>query len=139
MLCSNYDGVCWWCVHKADEYLGCPISLKRVGRDKRTIECRGYFCSFQCAVAWGQDNGSQDTAMLLFLLARKNYESDGYIEPAPPRETLKLLGGPLTIEQFRTMDGPSPKRKQRPVYDLKQIHKRIKTQRVGRKFSLKIK
>jgi len=92
----------------------------------------GYFCSFQCALAWGLNNGHENARPLTYLIARRNYDSDGDVEAAPSREQLKIFGGSLSIEQFRSASNTEtlPKKRKvarytthntRPKYTIKKV------------------
>jgi len=64
----------------------------------------GHFCSFECAKAWGMDNGGSRWGEMLEFLALYRKHAMGKYTPttvAPKRQTLKIFGGPLTIEEFR--------------------------------------
>lgn len=121
-----YGGVCWWCVHKAPKYVGCPISLDvSPDRTDRKMSCIGYFCSFQCSLAWAIDNNRTNVLSLTYLLARRNYHQFVNVPPAPPRELLQIFGGPLNIKQFRAT-ATLPRKRQKVAY------KTLFTKRDGR-------
>jgi hypothetical protein len=64
----------------------------------------GHFCSFECAKAYGMDNGGSRWGEMLEFLALYRKHAMGKYTPttvAPKRQTLKMFGGPLTIEEFR--------------------------------------
>ena len=93
---------CWWCCHK---FNGLPIGVpnKKIDGKYHTF---GNFCSFNCAAAYIYNTKSWNISDKLSLLHQmyfsvydiKEYET---IKSAPPKETLKLFGGPLSIEDFR--------------------------------------
>lgn len=93
---------CWWCCHPwegPDVHL--PIKYNDRTRKFTTV---GHFCSFECAKAWGMDNGgSRWGEMLEFLALYRKHAMGKYVPTsvAPKRQTLKMFGGPLTIEEFR--------------------------------------
>jgi hypothetical protein len=68
--------------------------------------CEGHFCSPECALAYLYADGTISDVTrwtrhaLLADLYRSLYTKRDLI-PAPPRATLRLFGGPLSIEQFR--------------------------------------
>ena len=101
------DLVCWWCVHSLPQ-LPC-IHLPTRYDDKRDrFETRGNFCSWQCAKAWALDQNnarSGEIQMLLMMLRRRAIGRYEPLWPAPKREALKIFGGSMTIEEFRTYGG----------------------------------
>lgn len=93
---------CWWCCHPWD---GPDVHLP-LQYDDRTKKFKtiGHFCSFECAKAYGMDTGRARWGEILELLALYRKHTAGkYVPtaPAPKRCTLKMFGGPLTIEEFR--------------------------------------
>lgn len=101
------DLVCWWCVHGLPQ-LPC-IHLPTRYDDKRDrFETRGNFCSWQCAKAWALDQNnarSGEIQMLLMMMRRRAIGRYEPLWPAPKREALKIFGGSMTIEEFRTYGG----------------------------------
>lgn len=116
------DKLCHQCCHSFD---GVPVPLPEFHDPrKNTYYCRGNFCSWQCAKAYnlyqtnfhGKGNRCMYIAILAHQLwvksARENGKIDGFhcrlktyafqkIDPAPPRESLQIFGGPLSIEDYR--------------------------------------
>lgn len=98
---------CFWCCHPFD---GAPCALP-VNHHKGEFRVYGCFCSPECAAAYNF-NDFQDTDnrwerySLLNLMVKKLYNNQGCrIKLAPPRQTLDIFGGPLSIGQFRqTLD-----------------------------------
>ena len=131
----EYTGVCWWCVHKASVYVGCPVKLIR-GPKSSEMCCRGYFCSYQCALAWGVDNSYKNVRSLVYLVSRRNYDSDGDVKAAPKRELLQLFGGHLTIEQFRSTTESIPKKRKVAKYRTHNSKPLYKVQKVSSSFGL---
>ena len=92
---------CFWCAHN----FSWKPSIIPEREEKGVYRVYGNFCSPSCALAFLL-NESLDTHVrweriaLLHRLYGKNYKSHR-IFPAPKRESLKLFGGPLQIEQFR--------------------------------------
>ena len=93
---------CWWCCHPWD---GPDVHLP-IRYDDRTkkFTTQGHFCSFECAKAYGADvGGSRWGEMLEYLSLYRKHSAGKYVPTimAPKRQTLKIFGGPLTIEEFR--------------------------------------
>ena len=93
---------CWWCCHPWD---GPDVHLPTRYDDRtKKFTTVGHFCSFECAKAWGMDNGGSRWGEMLEFLALYRKHAMGKYTPttcAPKRQTLKMFGGPLTIEEFR--------------------------------------
>lgn len=108
---SNKSGIwskttsvhCWWCCHPFDNP---PCSIPQEYRNG-LYTVYGVFCSPECAAAYNFDD-SRHTAdvwerySLLNLLYRNVFSDKHYkVKLAPPRQTLKVFGGNLTIKEFR--------------------------------------
>jgi hypothetical protein len=111
---------CWWCSHTFDTLpIGLPEKYHEESVDLTTNEANkifktiGYFCSFECALAYNlslHDHKIWDRISLLYhlrsLIFKSIYTEYGTnllndIIAAPNRNLLKIYGGPLTIEEFR--------------------------------------
>ena len=92
---------CWWCCHQFNEIPCCMPEY--YNRDKFYVS--GCFCSFNCCAAYNfskNDDGMWERYSLLNLMYKKMYNKNFVkINLAPPRETLKIFGGFLSIEEFR--------------------------------------
>ncbi len=92
---------CWWCCHPFE---GPPCCLPEyLRRDKFYVS--GCFCTFNCAASYNfskNDHLVWERYTLLNLMYKKLYGTHFVkIDMAPPRESLKMFGGYLTIEEFR--------------------------------------
>lgn len=95
---------CLWCCHTFPwKATVLPISYEAYDN---LYTCEGHFCSPECAMAYlYADPSLSDVSRwtrhtLLTDLYRSLYTSRELTQ-APPRQTLRLFGGPLDIEQFR--------------------------------------
>jgi len=92
---------CLWCCHKFDTI---PVSLPRYLHDGK-FYVSGIFCSFNCAAAYSfskKDDQVWERYSLLNLMYKKLNECKfAKIRLAPPRETLKMFSGYLSINEFR--------------------------------------
>jgi hypothetical protein len=97
------DIKCWWCCHNFETVpLGIPMKIYN-----NNFYLKGCFCSFNCILAYVNDNSTKykydiiypNIKSLRFKLTNKIINE--ILNPAPPRESLKIFGGELTIEQFR--------------------------------------
>ena len=92
---------CWWCCHKFNNTpCSLPFSYKR-----EKFYVKGVFCSFNCAASYNfssNDDDMHERYSLLNLMYKKLYNRNFVkINLSPPRESLKMFGGYLSIEEFR--------------------------------------
>ena len=99
-LPAKSDIHCFWCIH-AFENQPCIIPERE---DKGLWRVYGNFCCPECAVSYLL-NETMDPHVRWerMALLHRLYDPQGIsrIFPAPARESLKVLGGPMTIESFR--------------------------------------
>lgn len=91
---------CQWCTCSFDTP---PISLP-LSRINNKFYVTGCFCTFNCALAYNYDKYQStkwENSALLHLLYKMIHNKYTKILPAPPKELLKIYGGPLTIEEYR--------------------------------------
>lgn len=99
------DVLCWWCCHSYDnQTYGIPIK-----KENEVYVTKGYFCSLSCAKSYNNNDNilikeKQNRNLLIEMLNDEITENSKDVEMAPPRETLKVFGGVLTIEEFRKND-----------------------------------
>lgn len=101
------DLVCWWCVHPLPQLPCMHLPTKYDDRRDR-FETKGNFCSWQCAKAWALDMNSArsgEIQMILMMMRRRAIGRYEPLWPAPKREALKIFGGTMTIEEFRSYGG----------------------------------
>jgi len=103
------DISCWWCCHRFKNVpIGMPI---KYNIEKRKFLVHGVYCSFSCMVSdfFNRNlKGIQykETLQLIryfYVLLTGNKISVNELPRASPRETLKMFGGNLDIEEFRGM------------------------------------
>lgn len=97
------DVCCWWCCHKFDTVpLGLPIYYNNV---TNKFQVKGIFCSFACIVAYKNTikYKIKNIEYLIKYLYTKltGAKLSDTIKVAPPRCSLNMFGGELTIEEFR--------------------------------------
>ena len=92
---------CWWCCH---QFTCTPCALPEYYK-KEKFYVSGVFCSFNCAASYNFSKNNDniwERFSLLNLMYKKLYDKKFIkINLAPPRETLKMFGGYLSIEEFR--------------------------------------
>ena len=102
------DGlICWWCVHSLPGHPCIHLPIKHDERTDKFIT-KGNFCSWQCAKAYALDMNtarSGEIQMILMMLRRRALGKYVPLFPAPKREALKIFGGTLSIEEFRSYGG----------------------------------
>lgn len=92
---------CYWCCHRFNNApIGIPINY-----NDGVFEVYGCFCSTNCAAAFNfNENTNQDEMweryQLLNLLSRK-MNNIAIVKSAPPRLSLSIFGGHLSIDAFR--------------------------------------
>jgi hypothetical protein len=99
---DRVDVACFWCCHTFDHK---PIILP-VRDQGDYIQVSGNYCSPECAMAHLFDVHQDSYARWeqLSLLNRLYGQAvGGPIKPAPPKQILKLFGGPMTIEAYRNL------------------------------------
>ena len=92
---------CWWCCHIFEHIpLGIPDFI-----NKNTYYLFGCFCSFNCAIAYNLDLNDYkiwDRQSNIYQMKNKIDPLNKItIQPAPPRQTLQMFGGPYSISDFR--------------------------------------
>ena len=95
------DILCWWCCHNFDHV---PIGIPEfINKDKFYLF--GCFCSFNCMMAYNMDLNDYkiwDRQSNIYQMKNKiDPENKITIHPAPPRQSLEIFGGPLSIQKFR--------------------------------------
>jgi MYM-type Zinc finger with FCS sequence motif len=105
------DLVCWWCVHSLPQHPCVHLPLKYDDRRNRFTTI-GNFCSWECAKAYAIDMRSPrwgEIQSLLSMMRMRAYKKYMPLFAAPKREALKIFGGTMTIEEFRSCaGGPAP-------------------------------
>lgn len=91
---------CYWCAHS---FTNQPVVIPESERNN-VYKVYGNFCSVECSMSYLLKESLDphirwDRMALLYRIYDVN--GNGRIYPAPPRECLKLFGGPLTIESYR--------------------------------------
>ena len=96
--------VCFWCCHSiVDQEFGMPIRYDSI---HNSFTLYGCFCSLECTAAhnfsvhMGSDRAWEIHSWIQLLARRYGYS--GRVRPAPSKFLLKMFGGPLSIEEFRT-------------------------------------
>jgi hypothetical protein len=95
------DLSCWWCVHKfSNPPFGLPIKYTN-----NVYQVQGCFCSLNCAKAYNLKENNYRTSEINSLIENFRRELFGSnslpVITAPPRQSLSIFGGYLSIEDFR--------------------------------------
>jgi hypothetical protein len=101
VLPEKTDTACFWCAHPFD-WKPCILPERE---EKGIYRVYGNFCCPSCAMAYLLSESLDchvrwERMALLHRIYAKAY-STARIFPSPGRESLKVFGGPMTIEQFR--------------------------------------
>ena len=104
VLPDRVDVACFWCCHTFDWR---PVVLP-VRDQGDYIQVQGNFCCPECAMASLFDSRQDSFARweqlsLLNRIYGSSSGTDGTLRPAPPRTILKMFGGPMTIEDYRSL------------------------------------
>lgn len=127
---AQTDVCCHWCCHS---FTSIPMKLPYKKMQNGRLRCQnGPFCSLNCAKA-SATRLNVDPGLLHMLWSKIDPHSHVFthrIFSAPPWQSLKKFGGPLTIDEFR--DGfvmfpmtRAPPRREAPVFsrrDLVLVH-----------------
>jgi hypothetical protein len=97
------DVCCWWCCHSFDSV---PIGIpEKYDQLLQKFHVKGVFCSFSCMIAYKNEtkSGYLKEYLIKYLYSKitGTLLLDANLQPAPPRCTLKMFGGELSIEEFR--------------------------------------
>jgi len=97
---------CFWCCH---QFVSRPIFMPMsYNHKKEQFNVKGCFCSFNCCMAYMDDSVKYKGKRYLLSHMYRVFTKDMApldISPAPPRELLKIFGGCLTIDEFRSSSG----------------------------------
>jgi len=100
-LPTKTDVACYWCAHT---FVNQPCILPE-REEKGTYHVYGNFCCPECAVSYLLEESLDATTRCeRMALLNRIYGAackHARIFPAPSRSSLKLFGGPMTIEAFR--------------------------------------
>lgn len=94
---------CWWCCHPCNRK---PLHLPLKYDDRANIfHVSGAYCSFSCVEAAILDHPRTKPLSLYLCSYRRQLEGRKMQRTiaAPPRQTLKMFGGTLSIEEFRAI------------------------------------
>lgn len=118
---DKYNLACWWCT---EQFSNLPYVIPEKYHNNKYY-VYGCFCSYNCVVAYNiniNDYKIWDRYCLIKKMYHKQLHTHNKpinalnnISMAPPRESLKKFGGPLSIEEFRNIDEDS-KRSIRIIY-----------------------
>ena len=100
-LPTKTDVACYWCAHT---FVNQPCILPE-REEKGTYHVYGNFCCAECSVSYLlEESLDATTRWERMALLNRIYGAackHARIFPAPSRSSLKLFGGPMTIEAFR--------------------------------------
>jgi hypothetical protein len=98
---ENTNIHCWWC---CSPFNNTPFALP-VKKNDNHYSVIGCFCSPECCASWNFNDDNENKwerySLLNMVYSRIFDNIEISIKTAPPRESLKMFGGQLTIEEFR--------------------------------------
>jgi len=93
--------LCYHCCHSFESKpIPMPVSYR-----KGIFSVQGNYCSWNCLKSANQlsnEISKFTRAALITLMYQKVTKTTDYISMAPPREALKIFGGTMDIEEFRS-------------------------------------
>ena len=107
---------CWWCCNGFDTPSFSIPSEYNERRDRYTLF--GIFCSPACGKAYMIKERGGDMGLRAHWFSRllsRHYKIKGVVHAAPPRQALRMFGGPMSIEEFRS--GSQSVRQSVPPHD----------------------
>jgi hypothetical protein len=97
---DRVDIACFWCCHSFEHK---PVILP-IRDQGEYIQVSGNYCSPECAMSHLFDQRQDAYARWEQLsLLNRLYGSMNPLRPAPPKQILKLFGGPMSIEEYRSL------------------------------------
>jgi len=95
---------CWWCCHPF-ENTPCTLPVRYNEYTKR-YTLTGIFCSWNCTRAYNMEKNdhrsNERSELITFLVKQLSSIKDSiFIKKAPPRQSLKMFGGNMNINEFR--------------------------------------
>lgn len=103
-LPQSTDIWCWWCCHSFDSI---PVAMPyeyNITRDSFVLV--GTFCSLSCCKSYILESPHYNKPIIIanlkMLSKRMGLNYKDRITPAPPRQLLKVFGGYLDIDEYRT-------------------------------------
>lgn len=101
-LPEQTDAACFWCCHPFE---GRPVVLP-VRDEGEYLQVFGNFCSPECGMSYlfdmRQDSHTRWEQLALLNRVYGDYVG-GIVRPAPARSVLKMFGGPMSIEEYRSV------------------------------------
>lgn len=113
--------LCWWCCHTFDNE---KVHLPKRKDAFNKLFVMGIFCSYNCAKSYGIES-KFDTYLFKNYYEFKTKQNFLNLKRAPPRQSLYVFGGILTISEFRenfTSDTTSIEASSYPIiHEIEQI------------------
>lgn len=96
------DQLCYYCSHCSDVMYGLPVSYNE---DKDTFSFHGQFCSWECMKSYNLYSNSSFKQCIfnyIQMFHDKVEKNKSVINFAPPRSLLKVFGGTMSIDEFKS-------------------------------------
>jgi hypothetical protein len=99
-LPESTSAACFWCAASFD---GRPIVLP-TQEESGIYTVYGNFCTLSCSLSYLlNEHVDPQVRWERQALLHRMYKQDTNVQPAPPRESLKFFGGPLSHDQYRAI------------------------------------
>lgn len=96
--------ICWWCDLKIDS-IPIHIPYSEDIDKKSSYACYGYFCSYQCAMAYNKYFGINKEKSNYFLkyMYHKEFNDTYELQEAPNKTIMSKYGGVLSEEKYKEL------------------------------------
>ena len=135
---SGNSELCWNCCHSFNEHIfGIPMKYIH-----GVFYIYGDFCSLECASRYAHDElkgyDFSDIFSLINLYSNIMYDRNEKIEIAPHRLLLKIFGGNLSIDEYRSNNSNNYDIRIPPILPIKHLVNQYETNQITNKNMLKL-
>lgn len=135
---SGNSEICWNCCHSFNEHIfGIPMKYIH-----GVFYIYGDFCSLECASRYAHDElkgyDFSDIFSLINLYSNIMYDRNEKIEIAPHRLLLKIFGGNLSIDEYRSNNSNNYDIRIPPILPIKHLVNQYETNQITNKNMLKL-
>ena len=136
--CRNVSEVCWNCCHSFNNNIhGIPLKYS-----EKVFYIYGDFCSLECAARYAHDElknyDFSEIFSLINLYSNIIYNKKDKINLAPNKLLLKIFGGKLTIEEYRSNNVSNYDIRIPPILPIKHLVNEYETHQITNKNMLKL-
>ena len=135
---NDKSEVCWNCCHSFNDHIF-GIPMKYISG---VFYIYGDFCSLECACRYAHDElrdyDFSEIFSLINLYSNIIYDKKEKIEIAPSRLLLKMFGGKLSIDEYRSSKSSNYDIRIPPILPIKHLVNQYETKQVTNKNMLKL-